>query len=118
MNMKLMERVIQKVASFQALDESEEMMWQVTQAAHRRAQIKSRALLALSLESDADWPKSWGMDMTLAVAMVLNRHDVLARNGYTIIQAMERINPVWTQSLVEIEAELKAEGQISKRLQQ
>lgn len=114
--MSVMELVIRKVASFQALDDGEEMMWQAARLAYRRTKIKKRALDVLASPRDADWPMRWGMDTVLAVAVILNRNDVLARNGYTILEAMERINPLWIQSLVEIEAELKAEGQLPGRL--
>ncbi|KAF1704228.1 hypothetical protein [Pseudoxanthomonas kaohsiungensis] len=112
----VIERVIQKVASFQSLDEGEEVMWHAAQAAYRRTRIKKRALQALSSGNDGGWSNSWGVGDVLAVALILNRQDVLSRHGYTILQAMERINPFWIESLARIEAELKAEGHLPGRL--
>lgn len=109
-------RVAKKVASFQVLDEGEELVWLVVQAAHRRNKMKKRAIRACSSTGVGDWPKGWGTDATLAVALILNRHDVLSRSAYTILQAMERINPIWAQSLAEIESELRSDGLLPGRL--
>ena len=111
-----MSRVLEKVASFKPLDDGEEMTWLAAQVAHRRGKIKKRALLALTLPDAADWPKGWGTEGLLAVALILNRHDVMSRSGYTVLQAMERINPLWASQLVEIEAELRSEGHLPGRL--
>ena len=111
-----MRRVLEKVASFQPLEDGEEMTWMAAQVAHRRGKIKKWAMLANNIPSEEDWPKDWGTEGLLAVALILNRHHVISRSGYTILQAIERINPLWMHQLLGIEAELRSEGHIPGRL--
>lgn len=91
-------------------------MWHAAKAAYRRTKIKKQALQVLSSGNDAGWWKKLKVGDALAVALILNRQDVLSRHGYTILQAIDRVNPLWIESLAGIEAELKAEGHLPGRL--
>lgn len=48
----------------------------------------------------------------VAAALVLNRHDWLTEIGYTIAEAIHRLDEGWTDLMPLVERQLKVEGRI------
>lgn len=114
MSYERMSAALQKVAKMQPLSADDEVMWVAAHMACRRTRLKQRIVSVAAIADDTKWPtKDWCKDTHLAVAIILNRHDMLARLGYTILEAMERISPALTSTLISIEAELRSEGHLA-----
>lgn len=114
MSYERMSAALQKVANMQPLSADDEVMWVAAHMAYRQTRLKQRVISAATIADSTKWPtKGWCKDTHLAVAVILNRHDVLARLGYTILEAMDRISPALTTTLISIEAELKLEGHLA-----
>lgn len=76
--------------------------------------LKQRVIAVAAIADSTKWQtKDWCKDTHLAVAIILNRQDVLARLGYTILEAMDRISPALTSTLIGMEAELRSEGHLA-----
>jgi hypothetical protein len=75
----------------------------VTDSAAYR-QLRQKALDAVRGGIEAWRPQSTGEK--LAVAMVLNRHDWLEEMGYTMAQAIDRIEWNWLQAIPVVAREL------------
>lgn len=70
--------------------------------------ILARAVLASRLPPEEPWP-AWSTGELLAVALVLNRHDILTDMGYTIVRALQRVDFGVVNLLPEIAAEVALE---------
>ena len=67
--------------------------------------ILARAVVASQLPPHEPWP-AWSTGEILAVALVLNRHDVITDMGYTIVRALQRVDFGVVNLLPEIAAEV------------
>lgn len=114
MSYERMSASLQKVAKMEPLSADDEVMWVAAHMAYRRTNLKQRVISVAAIADSTQWPtKDWCKDTHLAVAMILNRQELLSRLGYTMLEAMERISPVLASTLISIEAELKSEGHLA-----
>ena len=67
----------------------------------RQAELVDRAVYASRLPIDAPWP-AWSGGEILAVALLLNRHDMIAAEGYTIVDALGRIDRATLNALPDL----------------
>lgn len=103
--------VLQKMVKMEHMSFDDDVMWLAAQMAYRRNTLKHRVIAASRVSDSEHWQaKDWPKTTHLAVAIILNRQDVLARLGYTILEAVERIGPPMMTMLVSLEAELRSEG--------
>lgn len=69
-------------------------------------------LLAKAREAKEGGEASWSVQWTgekVAVALVLNRADWLARMGYTLGEAIERMDRAWLEAIPRVERQLRDE---------
>ena len=99
--------VFQKVTSLVPLTPDEGVVWQLLCVMEKLGTLKSKALSVANGVAFEHWP-AWSTEETLAVAIIHNRHDVITRLNYTMLEALERVGPIWKRSLQDIAAELRA----------
>ena len=86
--------------------------WADAMIRERREQIEE-ALKIVDVATDFDrWPKDWSTEMTLSMALVLDRHDVLFDMGYTMLEAMDRVHSMFAADLLRIQTKAQKEGSL------
>ena len=112
MNETQMMEVVKKIASMQCLSAQDDITWAAANVAYHRCRMHEFALRASAIPEVENWPKKWGLSTTLTVALILDRHDVLQRKGFSIAEALDRVGPAYSSMLLEIESTLRASGNL------
>lgn len=113
MNETQMVAVLERVESMQSMSAQDEVLWAATSIAYQRCWLRQCAQIATKTADASQWPKTWPTGTALAVALILDRHDVLRKKGYTILEAVDRIGPANMQSVGKIQAELRSAGDVA-----
>lgn len=110
MNPQTVRLVVEKLIAAEPLSEDEELVWIALRELHWCAGFKKKAIQASQIADSGRWPRGWSQETKLAIALALDRHDVLSDMGLTFFAAVDRIPMGWHSHVELVQGELRAAG--------
>lgn len=103
--------IVEKVMAMSPLTPGENLKWNLIVLHQRMGDLRQAAVTAAGEPDFKRWP-AWPTGRVLAVAIILNRCDVLTELKYTVLEAIDRIGPHCAEWLPTVAAELRRDGLI------
>lgn len=110
MNEQTIRKVVDKIVAVESLSQDEELVWIALKELHWYAGFKKKANQASQIADSAQWPRGWSQQTKLAIALALDRHDVLTDFGLTFFEAVDRIPMIWRGRIEMVQEELRTAG--------